>query len=312
MIFKKGLLNVILFYLITFLFLPLSLKANEVKILLKINEEIITNVDVENEYNYLTSLNTSLKDINQSQVLLFAKNSLIKEIIKKSEISKYYELEKQNETVDMMIKTIYKNLGVNSEAEFKKYLNENNLKFNDVYKKIEIEAVWNQMIYQKFRDKIFIDEKKIKEKILNNPKKIENLLLSEIVVNFENKNEIQNIYNQIINSIKNIGFKETVIKFSISNSKTKSGSIGWVNKNSLSKNILNELKNIKVGQITKPILISSGILILKLDNKKIEEQNVDLEFEMNKMIDYEMNTQLDNLSTIYFNKIKNNLPINEY
>ena len=312
MIFKKGLLNVILFYLITFLFLTLSLKANEVKILLKINEEIITNVDVENEYNYLTSLNTSLKDINQSQVLLFAKNSLIKEIIKKSEISKYYELEKQNETVDMMIKTIYKNLGVNSEAEFKKYLNENNLKFNDVYKKIEIEAVWNQMIYQKFRDKIFIDEKKIKEKILNNPKKIENLLLSEIVVNFENKNEIQNIYNQIINSIKNIGFKETVIKFSISNSKTKSGSIGWVNKNSLSKNILNELKNIKVGQITKPILISSGILILKLDNKKIEEQNVDLEFEMNKMIDYEMNTQLDNLSTIYFNKIKNNLPINEY
>ncbi len=312
MIFKKRFLNLIIFNLIIFLFSSVYLKANEVKILLKINEEIITNVDVEDEYIYLTSLNTSLKDINKSQVLSYAKNSLIKEIVKKFEISKYYELGKKNETADMMIKTIYKNLGINSEDEFRKYLNDYNLDFNDVYKKIEIEAVWNQMIYQKFKDKIFIDEKKIKEKILSNPKKVENLLLSEIVVNIKNKNEIQNIYNQIVKSINDIGFKETVIKFSVSNSKTKSGSLGWVNKNSLSKNILNELKNIEVGQITKPILISSGILILKLDDKKLEEQNINLELEKNKIIDYEMNTQLNNFSVIYYNKIKNNLPINEY
>ena len=128
----------------------------------------------------------------------------------------------------------------------------------------------------------------------------------------KNKNEIQNIYNQVIESIKNIGFNETVIKFSVSNSKTKSGSLGWINKNSLSKNILKELNIIKVGEITKPILISSGMLILKLNDKKLVEQNIDIDFEINKMIDYEMNNQLNNLSSIYYNKIKDNLSINEY
>ena len=301
-----------MFYLIIFLVSISPLKSNEVRILLKVNEQIITNIDVENEYNYLISLNNSLKNVDKFQVLSFAKNSLIKEIVKKYEISKYYDLGKKNEAVDIMIENIYKNLGINSETQFKSYLNKNDLDFNNIYKKIEIEAVWNEMIYNRFKDKIYIDEEAIKEKILNNPKKIENLLLSEIVVEFKNKNEIPIIYNEITNSINEIGFEETVIKFSNSNSKTKSGSLGWVNKNSLSKNILAALNNINVGEITKPILISSGVLILKLNDKKLIEQNINLDLEINKIIDFEMNSQLNNLSTIYYNKIKNNLTINEY
>ena len=126
------------------------------------------------------------------------------------------------------------------------------------------------------------------------------------------KSEVQNIYNQIVKSINDIGFEETVIKFSISNSKTKSGSLGWINKNSLSNNILEELNDINVGEITRPILVSSGMLILKLNNKKLVEQDINLDQEINKMIEYEMNKQLNNLSTIHYNKIKANLIINEY
>ncbi len=312
MILKKKIINIIIINLIFFLILNFNLRANEVKILLKINDQIITNIDVENEYKYLTSLNITLKDIKKNEVLLFAKNSLIKEIVKKFEISKYYELDKKNKTVDIMIENIFKNLGMNSKAQFKKYLKENDLIFDDVYRKIEIEAVWNQMIYSKFKDKIIINEKAIKEKILNNPKKVQNLLLSEILVDFKNKNEIQNIYNQITKSIDEIGFEETVIKFSVSNSKTKSGSLGWISKNSLSKNIIENLDNIKVGEITKPILVSSGMLILKLNDKKLVEEDINIDKEIEKVIDYEMNSQLNNLSTIYYNKIKNNLSINEY
>ena len=312
MILKKKIINIIIINLIFFLILNFNLRANEVKILLKINNQIITNIDVENEYKYLTSLNITLKDIKKNEVLLFAKNSLIKEIVKKFEISKYYELDKKNKTVDIMIENIFKNLGMNSKAQFKKYLKENDLIFDDVYRKIEIEAVWNQMIYSKFKDKIIINEKAIKEKILNNPKKVQNLLLSEILVDFKNKNEIQNIYNQITKSIDEIGFEETVIKFSVSNSKTKSGSLGWISKNSLSKNIIENLDNIKVGEITKPILVSSGMLILKLNDKKLVEEDINIDKEIEKVIDYEMNSQLNNLSTIYYNKIKNNLSINEY
>ena len=164
MILSKKIINLIVLNFLFIVFFCSALKTNEVKILLKINQEIATNIDVENEYNYLTSLNPSLKNIDKSQVLSFAKNSLTKEMVKKFEILKYYQLDKKNETVDIMIEKIYKNLGIDSEVQFQKYLSENNLNFNDVYKKIEIEAVWNQMIYSKFKNKISIDENQIKKK----------------------------------------------------------------------------------------------------------------------------------------------------
>ena len=307
-ILKKYSQTFLLIYLILFAF---SLKANEVKIILKVDGELITNIDIENEYNYLITLNKSLKEISKEQVISFAKNSLIKEKIKKEEILKFYELNKKNETVDFMIEGIYRNLGLNSENEFKTYLKSNNLKFDDVYRKIEIEAVWNQMIYQKFKDKIFIDEDQLKEKILNNPTEVESLNLSEIVINLENKNEINKKYDELIKNINKYGFEESVLKFSISNSKNNSGKIGWINKNNLSKKILNALEEINVGEITRPILVSSGILILKLEDKKFEKKDNDLNKELQRLIDFEMNSQLNNFSTIYFNKIKKNFFIND-
>ncbi len=306
MLFRKKIKYYLFIQFILLTILLSTLKANEVKIISKIGNEIITNVDVKNEYNYLVTLNKSLKEIDKNEVISFAQNSLLKEKIKKNEIVKFYELNQKNETVDLMIEGIYKNLGLESKDGFKKYLENNNLKFDDVYKKIEIEAVWNQMIYQKFKDKIFIDEKKLKKKILDNENEIESLLLAEIVLNLENKKEIDKKYNELIKNINTFGFKESVLKFSISNSKSNSGKIGWVNKNNLSKKIQLALNEIKIGEITKPILISSGLLVLKLEDKKFEKKNNNLNKELQKLIDFEMNRQLNSFSTIYFNKIKKN------
>ena len=153
-------------------------------------------------------------------------------------------------------------MGIENINQFSSYLENNNLNLDKVYKKIEIEAVWNQMIYQKLKDKIFIDEEKLRKKIKNNQQKVEVLLLSEILVTIENKNEINKKYNELINDINKFGFKETVIKYSISNSRNNSGVLGWVNKNNLSKKIQDSIKGLKSGDISKPILISSGILVL--------------------------------------------------
>ena len=236
----------------------------------------------------------------------------MKEKVKEIEILKFYELDKINETVDLMIENIFKNLGFNTKREFENYLESNNLKFKEVYKKIEIEAVWNQMIYTKFKDKIFIDEKKLKEKIIKNQSKTESLLLSEIIVTVKNKNEIQLKYDEIVQSINSIGFKETAIKFSISDSKNNSGLLGWVNINSLSEIIKNEIRNLKIGDITKPILISSGIMILRLEDKKFIEPNQNIEVQLEKLINFEMNNQLNNFSSIFYNKIKKDIIINEH
>ena len=310
--FKNFKIIISLYFIFLIFFFSFDLKANEVKILVKVNNNIITNIDVKNEYNYLITLNTSLKEIDKQQVLQYAKDSLIKEKIKEIEILKIYELNKKNKTVDLMIENILKNLGFNSKIEFENYLENNNLTLNEVYKKIEIEAVWNQMIYTKFKDKLFIDEDELKKKISKDRNKIENLLLSEIIVPLKNKNEINIKYDEIVKSINSIGFKETVIKFSISNSKNNSGLLGWVDKNTLSNKIQNQLQDLDIGEITKPILISSGIMILKLEDKKLIEKNTNNEIELEKLINFEMNNQLNNFSSIFFNKIKKDIIVNEY
>ena len=300
------------FFLLTILFIFFSpVKAQDVKIVAKIENNIITNIDVEKEFNYLVSLNTSLKNIDKTQVFEFAKDSLIKENIKKIEIMKFYELGNKNETVDKLIESIYRKLNFTSIDLFKDYLEINNLKFNDVYKKLEIEAVWNEMIYQLFKGKIYVNEEELKLKILKNKKKMESFLLSEIVINIKNKNEIDLKYNELVNHISKFGFNESVLKFSESNTKNNSGLLGWVNNNSLSKKIQNEINKIDIGQITEPILISSGMLVLKLEDKKIVELNQNLEEELEKLASFEINNQLNNFSTIHYNKIKKNFIVNE-
>ena len=286
--------------------------SNEIKIIIKINDEIITNADVEKEYKYLISLNTSLQDIDKNEVLSFAKQSIIKEKIKKIELQKIYELNQKNQMIDVMIEGIYQNLNLVSKNEFLNYLEKYNLDFDEIYKKIEIESLWNQMIFEKYQNKVIIDEESLKEEILKNPKQIESYYLYELVYDYKSRDEIINKYKEIMESIESIGFKETVLKFSISQSKTNFGLLGWINKNELSNQIKKEIENLPKGKITNPIIIPSGVLLLKLEDKKIENLDINIDEALKEIIKFETNNQLNNYSVIHFNKVKSKLFINEY
>lgn len=298
---------------ITIIYLLISnAYSNEIKIIVKINNEIITNADVEKEYKYLISLNTSLQDIDKNEVLSFAKQSIIKEKIKKIELQKIYELNQKNQMIDVMIEGIYQNLNLVSKNEFLNYLEKYNLDFDEIYKKIEIESLWNQMIFEKYQNKVIIDEESLKEEILKNPKQIESYYLYELVYDYKSRDEIINKYKEIMESIESIGFKETVLKFSISQSKTNFGLLGWINKNALSNQIKNEIENLQKGKITNPIIIPSGVLLLKLEDKKIENLDINIDEALKEIIKFETNNQLNNYSVIHFNKVKSKLFINEY
>ncbi len=307
-----------IFYILTLFVINIFLiftnvSSAEVKIVMKINNEIITNIDIENEYKYLIALNKSLNNLNKDTVLELAKNSLQKEIIKKIELDKIYELNQKNPSVSLMISNIYKDLGLNSEEEFKSYLKKLELEFKDIYKKIEIETVWNQMIYTKYNEKVIINEEVLKEQILQNKKKERKFLfLYELVFDFKNKEEINKKYKEILESIKIKGFEETVIMYSIANTKMKSGLVGWVDINTLNNKIKNEVMNLDIGEISNPISIPSGILLLKVDDKKTEIVEADVDKELEKLIEIELTSQLNNYSTIFYNKIKRNQIINEY
>ena len=313
MIFFKKFFYIFSLSIIYTFIISSNVSSNEVKIVMKINNEIITNVDIENEYKYLVAINKSLGNLNKQTILELAKNSLQKEIIKKIELEKIYEFNKKNDAVNLMVSNLYKDLGLNSKEEFESYLKNLGLKFEDVYKKIEIETVWNQMIYEKYKEKVIKNEKILKEQIFQYKKKDRKvLLLYELVFDFKNKDEINKRYEEISESIKIRGFEETVVKYSIANTKMKSGLVGWVNINTLNKKIKKEVENLDIGEISNPISIPSGILLLKVKDKKTEKIEIDVDKELEKLIEVELTNQLNSYSTIFFNKIKNNQTINEY
>ena len=298
--------------ILIFIFLSLNAFPKEVKIIAKIENNIITNLDVENESRYLQAFNKSLSQMNNNQILEIAKNSIIRERIKKIEILKYTDLNKKDELYDKNIRDIYKRLGINTENEFKLFLKEKDLNYSTLYKKIELETLWNQLIYSIYSERIKIDKNNLKKKIISNQEKRKRFRLSEIVFEIENKNEIDTKYNEIKKSIEEIGFKKSVQIFSISDSKNNEGSIGWVNENILSNKLKNEINSIKINEITKPIIIPSGILILKLNEIETIDAELDLEKELIKLIEYETNYQLNTYSNVHYNKIKKNIIINEY
>ena len=284
----------------------------ETKIIHSIQNEIITNIDIKNEFKYLTALNNSLKDLDKEKILSISNESIIREKIKKIEISKTFkEIKLEEKYTSTLIKNIYSRLNLKSINEFKKYLKDYDLTISDIKKKITIDALWNELIIQKFSPKININREKIKETILENSKILsKEYRLSEIIFEVANKEEIEKKYNEVVKSINEIGFENSAASYSFSESGKIGGDIGWINENSLNEEIKKNINDLKIGEVTKPIILSNGVLILKLIDTKNSETTIDIENELEKAINYERNRQLNQYSKIYYNKIKRNLDFN--
>ena len=305
------LIKIIFFIFFLFnIFTNIVQASNNVFIVMKVNNEIITNININEEYRYLIALNTDLKSLKKEEIFNLAKNSFLREKIKENELKKYFKFNQSSKYIDQTIKNLYSSLNITSEIEFKKYLSVHNLTIEDVKKKLEIEVLWNELIYTKFHKQIDIDEKKIKKKI-NENKIQKNYLLSEIFFSGENKEKINEKYNLIKKSISEIGFKNTANIYSLTESAKIGGSIGWIGENQLAKKVVNEINELQVGEFTKPINIPGGVVILKLDKKEDKKISLDFDSEFKKLIEYEKNRQLNQFSTVYFNKLKFNTKIEQ-
>ena len=287
------------------IFINLTLYSYEIKIIKKIGREIVTNIDVMKEYQYLVALNEKFEDTKEDQILDISKQSIINEKIKKNEILKLYILGKGNEDlINNIIKDIYLRLSIDNKNEFEEYLKNYNLTYKEIYDKIEIEIVWNQLIYSKYRNQININRKLIKEKIQNIKEERISYNLSEIILLDETKSKILNKYKETKIYINELGFEKTAILYSQADSSSKGGILGWVYEDQLSDSFKKELKDLEINQITNPLNISGGILILKINDIKIETKEINLEEAINNNVKFETEKQLNNFSLIYFNKIK--------
>ena len=297
--------------MIFFLLVQTSVFAFENEIIVKVDNKIITKIDINNEVKYLSSLNPSLKNLSKNDLFQIAKSSLIREKIKEIEISKMDNITINQDYLNNIISRIYKNIGLKNNEEFLNYLKIQNIDIDEIEKKISKEALWNQLILNKYKNKVKIDEKKIKKEIENNKKFSNSYLLYEIIFNTEKKDEFQLIFEKIKKSIEINGFENTASIFSISDTSKMGGKLGWIDESSISKKIFEEIKNLNNGEYSKPIQIPGGFLVLSVKEKKTVEQKTDVEAEFLLKVKALTNQQLNQYSNIYFNKIKKNIKINE-
>lgn len=287
----------------------------ENKIILKINNDTITSIDIYDEINYLKFFNKNLDQIKDPEIYKIAIQSLINYKIKSNYSLTYYDYDNfknsNEEYFNTLLTNQYKNMGYQSLLNFKKALDNNKVNFNYHKEKIITDLIWNQIIFSKYSNKIVINEKKLEEKIKNqkNTGKLYNL--DEIVFQVDDINNIQKKFDLIQDDINNLGFENAVLKYSVSDSMANKGKLGWVDQKSINSIILNELDLIPIGSTTKPIRIASGFLILKKNEIKVIDKKININEELKKLIEFEKNQQLRNYSNLYFNKVKKNSIINE-
>lgn len=296
-----------------FLIITTNTFGLENKILVKIEREIITKIDIENETKYLLALNKNINDLSESEIFEISKNSIIKEKIQNIEIKKNFkDLKIPEKYLEQILESVYQRIRIKDLDTFKNYLKNNDVDYEFVKKKIEIEALWNELIIAKFSSNIKINEKKIHQDLLeNNSKFLKSFLLSEIFFESSNKNEAQEIYNKIKKTIKKEGFDRAVLTYSLSSTSKNNGDLGWIVETSLNNNLKKTFLNMKKGDLTDLIAVPGGFMILKIKDIKKIENNQNIEKELKKIINIKKNNQLNQYSKMYFSKIKKNIQINE-
>ncbi len=308
-IFSKHLF--VFFLILTFNFC--NLQAFENKILFKIDNEIITTIDIYHEVKFLKIFNPQINELNDDEQLIVSKNSIIRDKIKKTEILNFVEeIKVEDKFLMNLLKSKYSQIEFSSIVNFENYLKENDLNVNLVKEKFAIELIWNDLIFQKYNSKILIDKKKIKSEILSKPKKnLRELSISEIIFSISKKSEFEKKYRQVLKDIELTGFKNAALIHSISDSASVGGYIGWIKEDNLNKKIRKRISDLKKGEFSKPILTSSGFLIIKVEDEKKYEIDFNLDNEISNLIEFKTNEQLNQFSRLYFNKVKKNIIFNE-
>ena len=287
---------------------------SEVQIKYKIDDKIVTNVDILEEKKYLIFLRPNLQKLSDSEITKISENSIVREIIKSKEIDRIFKKKENKNFTNEIKRNLFLFKGVKSEEEFLKVLKETNLEYKKILKKIEYEGLWNELIFQKYNNLIKIDKEEIKKKLIKNYAKNKRYEynLSEILFEIEQDENFDKKYQEIINYVKKNEFKAAASKYSISNSSNRGGEIGWVKETVLSSELIEKLKKLKINEVSEPIRYPNGYLLIKINKKKEMKQKINLEQEVGESIKYEKNKQLNQFSLLYYKKLKQNTQIYEY
>ena len=302
------------FLLLFFICLNTYTTSSEIKIKYLVDDVIITNFDIEDEKNYLLFINPNLKELKNNEIDNLARRSLIREKIKSKELKKTFKIKENYKFLDDLLSNFIARKNLENKNDLKNLLKQNKLDYKLFVEKLKYEGLWNQLIYMRFKESVNINKNYLKEKLskqISRNKKYE-YNLSEILFEINKDEKFEEKLTIIKSSINNLGFKNTANKFSISNTSNKGGEIGWVKETLLSEDLIQVLSSMRVNEFSKPLKFPNGYLILRINDKKILEQNIDLDKELEDLIKFETNKQLNQFSLLYYKRLKQNIIINEY
>ena len=301
---KKNLIKFITFF---FILINFECNANiKNNILVKVGNEIITSIDLENEIRlilFLSKIEVSQQNINEARPQ--AMQSLIRRFIKKEEINNY-TIETNSNEVSNYIKNVSNNFGV-KRTKLKDLFKENNVDYDYFLERAEIEFLWKQLIFLIYKNQTNINMIEVENEIktaLKNTLETTEYNISEIELIYNEGTNEKNIRDTMA-SIKENGFEATAKKLSVSNSSINGGLLGWINEKTLSDLYKNEISIIKKDQVTRPIKNNESIVILKLNEiKKIDNNEVDLEKIKKNIMNRKKEEKLNLFSRSHYSKIE--------
>ena len=305
------------FFIVVLLFLILqdNSVANNVSIKFKIENKIVTNLDIENEARYLAAVNSNLGSLSNQKLLEIATNSIIQENIKIIELEKFFDLKKENEDVDKIVmNNLYSIFGLENKNDLNNLFLVKKIDLNQIIFKHKVDFFWNKMIFDRYIKKVNVNKEQIKKKLeisINKEQKIKEFFLSEILFDLNAEEKLENKYEKIIREIEEINFSNAANIFGISDSSKNGGKLGWIKENQLSERILENIQRLEIGMLSNPIQVVNGYLILRVEDIRASEKKVNFNDELNKAIQIETEKQLNKHSLILFNRIKKNILINE-
>lgn len=295
---------VLLFFFLSLFFS--NILANENKIIVKIDNQIITSYELKNKIlTNIILLNEELNQNNINKNKKLALDSLINSRIKRKEFEKYnIDINKTNILSQLLA------VSANNINALKKKFEVNNLSYEMFEEDIKIEVTWKQFIFQMYNNKVKINEKEIDkqiDKIKKNRLDIEEFRISEILISFNDETDKKNKISFINKKINENGFDDTALRYSESSSAYEKGDLGWLNAASLSDQISKIISSLNVGDISPPIENMNDVLFLKLiDKRSSKSQNINYDTLRENLINKKKNELFNLYSGSYLSKLRNN------
>ena len=304
---KKTLLILIVFFI--FCFTKVNSNINN-SVIISVGNQPITYLDLIKEMKLISLLNNiTVDNSNRETIKSVAVQGLITRKIKEMEIEKFKIKNYNKKDLEILVGRTSKNLGTN-ESGLKRLLIQKNLKFENLKERFKTDLKWNTLIFQLYNNKIVLNTNELENKIRAEIEKVNEermFLLSEIEINRVNENE-KIILDKILKSIQAEGFEKTAKKFSVSSSSEYGGNIGWINQKNLSKKIYENIKLLKIEEISKPIFLDETIVIIKKAGERKYGKNI--EKIKNRVVRQEKEKKLQMFSKSHYSKLEKTIQIN--